>query len=213
MKTRFLAAALAAAAMVTAGCKDSTGDDGDDVASGSIAFSHSGARSGSYAANGALRKAGPSSFEKRPFAAGVELSDFGQTLIGIVGYVPVTSSTGNEVVFLLPAVAAGTTLDLSDGCVLETCPLALITFDTNPDLDEDDSEGFLFGGGTIHVTSVSSGRIQGTFSGTASTFAGDRAITVTGGTFDVPVLDESSFPSASRSAPTARLQRLRQRKN
>jgi hypothetical protein len=211
MKRGFLAAALAAAAVAMGGCKDSTGSD--EIASGSLAFSYTGARSGTYSVSGALEKESASSFAKKSFAAGVKLSDGAQSFVGVVGYLPVTASTGHEVIFLFPASAAGATLTLVDECATTACPIGIVAFDTDPDLEEDDSDPFFFTTGTIHVNSVSGSRISGTFSGMAEDFDGTRTITVTGGTFDIPLLDESTFPSASRSAPTTTFQRMRQRKN
>jgi len=213
MKTGFLAAALTAATVAMAGCKDSTGND-NEIASGSLAFSYSGVRSGTFAANGALEKQSASSFVKKSFATGVKLSDGAQNFVGVVAYLPVTATTGTEALFLFPSAAAGTTLNLTDNCPGTACPIGIVAFDTDPDLPEDGSDPFFFTTGTIHITAVSSSRISGTFSGTALDFEGTRAIEVTGGTFDVPLLAESDFPSGNRSAPTTPFQQLlRQRKN
>jgi hypothetical protein len=207
MKRGTLAAALAAATLATAACNDSTGPQAN--ASGSLALTYAGARSGTISVNGALQKASASSFVKQPFAAGVRLTDGAQNFVGIVAYLPVTSTTGHEVLLLFPSSAAGTTLDLTENCTAGTCPIGVVAFDSNPDLAQDDSDPFYFTTGTLRVNTISSTRITGTFSGTAEDFGGTRAITVTGGAFDVPLVEESQFPSASRSAPTPAFQRLR----
>jgi len=207
MKRGYLAAALAAATLATAACKDSTGPKG--IASGSLTLHYAGARSGTIAVSGALEKASASSFVKQEFAAGVKLTDGAQNFVGIVAYLPVTSTTGHEVLLLFPSAAAGTTLDLTQNCTTSTCPLGVVAFDTNPDLAQDDSEPFYFTTGALHLNTVSGTRITGTFSGTAEDLGGTRSITITGGTFDVPLVEESQFPSASRSAPTPAFQRLR----
>ncbi|HVG46414.1 MAG TPA: hypothetical protein VM890_16840 [Longimicrobium sp.] len=213
MKTGFLAAALAAATVAMAGCKDSTGNNNNEIASGSLAFGYTGARSGTYSASGSLEKQTATDFVKKSFATGVKLSDGAQNFVGVVAYLPVAASTGHEVIFLFPSSAAGATLNLTDTCPNASCPIGIVAFDTDPNLEEDDSDPFFFTTGTIHISSTSGGRVSGTFSGTALDFEGTRSITVTGGTFDVPLLDESDFPSANRSAPTTAFQRLRERKN
>jgi hypothetical protein len=111
----------------------------------------------------------------------------------------VTASTGHLVLMVLPPVTGPTTLDLSSSCDTADCPLAAVVFDTDPDDSEDESDFYVFGGGTLTVTSVSGGRMRGTFSGTASEFAGGLGVTITGGTFDVPLVSES-FLGASRAA-------------
>ena len=211
MKRGYLAVALAAATLAATGCGDSTGPKA--TGSGSLSLSYTGARSGTFSASGALEKAGASSFVKQEFAAGVKLTDAAQNYVGVVAYVPVTSTTGHEVVLLFPSAAAGTTLDLTDTCVGTACPLGVVAFDTNPDLADDNADPFFFSTGTLHISTISGSRITGTFSGTAEDFDGTRTITVTNGSFDVPLLEESQFPSASRSAPTTAFQRLRERKN
>jgi hypothetical protein len=210
MKRGYLAVALAAATLAATGCKDSTGPKA--AGSGSLSLSYTGARSGTFSASGALQKADASSFVKQEFAAGVKLTDGAQNYVGIVAYVPVTSTTGHEVLFLFPSATAGTTLDLTDTCVQNVCPLGVVAFDTNPDVETDNSDPFFFTTGSLHISTISSGRITGTFSGTAEDFDGTRTITVTNGSFDVPLLEESQFPSASRSAPTPAFGRLRERK-
>jgi hypothetical protein len=198
MKTRLLTA-LAAATLALAGCKDSTGSK--DIASGSLAFSYTGARSGTYSASGAIHPTA-SGFTKQPFASGVKLTNGGQNFVGIISYVPVTASTGHEVIIIFPSTAAGQNVPLSDNCVTSDCPLAIVAFETDPDLQEDNSDPFFFTAGTLHVTSVSSTRITGTFSGVAEDFDGTRTITITGGSFDVPLVDQSLIPAASRAVPT-----------
>jgi hypothetical protein len=207
MKTGLLAA-LAAATVVLAGCKDSTGSGGD-IASGSLAFGYAGARSGAFSTSGGVRAQNGGGFTKEQFATGVRFTDPGGTSMGIIGYLPVTASTGHEVVFAFPGVTAGQSLVLTDNCTSGACALGVVVFDTDPDLEEDDSDPFFFTSGTLQVTSVSGSRITGTFSGTAEDIEGTRTITVSAGTFDVPLVDQSRFPAPDRSAPRPEFQRLR----
>ncbi|HKP77083.1 MAG TPA: hypothetical protein VJT67_16245 [Longimicrobiaceae bacterium] len=198
MKRRMMTLALLAAAATLAGCKDSTGD-GDGVGSGSVSFTYTGARSGTYSASGEFEKLGSGSFVKKSFATGVNLNDANGNVIGILGYVPVTATTGHQAVLVLPPVTGGETLEIDPTCEGTTfCPLGLISFNLNPDEQFDDSEGFLFTGGTVHVTSVANGRLKGTFSGTAVDVTGTQTLTVTNGSFDVPLLPESQFLAERR---------------
>ena len=187
--TQLLKTALAGAAALLAACNDSTGGSGTTTA-GSLGFSYSGARAGSYSVSGVYRPRG-NSFDKVPFAVGARSQQPGQTVLAVLSYQPVTSTTGHMVLLGLPGATTIGSYDLADESCGTTgstdCPLALLVFDTNPDLEEDDSEVFTFVSGTLNVTSVSNGRVAGSFSGTAESFFGDAVITVTNGTFDIPV--------------------------
>ncbi|MFL5538464.1 MAG: hypothetical protein ACJ8J0_05700 [Longimicrobiaceae bacterium] len=198
MKTGYLAAALAAAAITLSACGDSTGSD---AASGSLAFSYTGARSGSYSATGSFRRTSDSTFARQPFAVGAKGTENGVSFVSLLAYQPVSATTGDLALFLLPNVTGPTTLDLSPGCAAAECPLAAIIFDTDPQASEDESDVYTFESGTLAVTSVSGGRMRGTFSGTATQFFGGESVTVTGGTFDVPLVSQG-FLGASRAVAT-----------
>lgn len=186
---------LAGAVALLAACGDSTGGSGSS-ASGSLSFSYTGDRTGSYSASGTFKQ-NSTSFVKQPFAVGVRSSTVGGQGVVLVSYTPVSSATGNMLLIGIPSTAASTaSYDLADeNCNGTTtlCPFSLLLFDTNPDLEEDDSQVFTFTSGTLNVTSNSGSRLQGNFSGTAETLFGDSVITITNGTFDIPVRSESSL--------------------
>jgi hypothetical protein len=192
MKTRILGIALAAVTAL-AGCNsDSTGFQPIDP--GSLAFSFEGARTGTYSASGAFTANNGNAVQALPFAAGVKINNAvaGQ-IVGIIAWMPVGLSTGHQATFLLPPVtAAGQTFALTEDCTSVTfCPGGLVAFDlslTQPGLEPD---AFVFTSGTLTITSLASGRVAGTFSGVAADSAGIRVVTITGGTFDVPLVDES----------------------
>jgi hypothetical protein len=211
MKTGWMAAALAAMTVAAAACKDSTGIA--PPTAGSLAFSYTGALTGSYSANGLLTRHSDSTFVKQSFASGLTLTNGGQPYVGMLSYAPTTASAGDQVIFLFPSVAAGQTLTLTETCAGAGCSLGLIAFHANPDLANDGSDPFFFTTGTIHVNSFTNGRITGTFSGTAVDSVGTRTITVTGGTFDVSVRNESAYPAGNRLVPTRAYQRLLNKKN
>ncbi|HSU12882.1 hypothetical protein [Longimicrobium sp.] len=206
MKNTGIAAALLAATISLAACGDSTGSSVDP---GSLSFTYTGARSGSYSATGAIVRTSDTTFAKQPFAVGAKGTLQGQTFVSILSYRPVTSSTGDMVLFDLANVTGPTVLSLDAGCVADDCPFAGIAFDTDPDASEDESDFYLFDSGTLSVTAVSGGRIRGTFSGTATEFFGDATITVTNGAFDVPLVSPSRVPSASRASVATRLRAAR----
>lgn len=184
-----------AAAALAACSTDSTGFE--EIESGSLAFNYTGARSGSYSATGSFTAStGRNAFQALPFAAGVKINDpvAGQ-LVGIIAFLPFTASTGHQASFLLPPVTAGQTLDLATSCTTFTfCPLGLLAFDLNLAVAAQDPDTFVFTSGTLTIASVSGGRMAGTFSGVAEDSAGVRTITVTDGTFDVPLVDQSRLP-------------------
>lgn len=197
--TPLLKTALAGAVALLAACKDSTGND---VGPGSLSFTYAGDRAGTYTASGQYRPTS-SSFQKQPFAVGVRAQQSGQNVLALLSYQPTTAATGNMVLFGLPNVTGTGSYPLADNsCNTDTCPLALLLFDTNPDLEEDNSQVFTFTSGTLNVTSSTGGRMTGSFSGTAETFFGDSVITVTGGTFDIPVRSGSFITNRALSKRT-----------
>jgi len=189
---QIIKAALAGAVALLAACGDSTGSSNTATGSGSLSYTYTGARSGSYSANGEFQQ-NTTSFVKQPFAVGVRSQQAGLSAISIVSYLPVTSTTGHMVLIGIPELSGTGNIDLSGTSCSSLCPLALLLFDTNPDLEEDDSQLFGFTGGRVSVTSNSGGHLRGTFSGTAENFAGDSVITITNGAFDVPIRNESSL--------------------
>ncbi|HET7464941.1 MAG TPA: hypothetical protein VFJ82_27100 [Longimicrobium sp.] len=207
MKTRqIMKAALAGAVALLAACGDSTGSN-TATGAGSLSFTYSGARAGSYSASGEFQQ-NTTSFVKQPFAVGVRSQQGGVSAISIVSYLPVTSTTGHLVLLGIPEPAGTGSVDLSGNTCTDLCPIALIAYDTNPDLDEDASQLFGFVTGVVNITSKSNGHLRGTFSGTAENFAGDSVITITNGQFDVPIRSESSL-SLDRAVarPTRMLER------
>jgi hypothetical protein len=192
--TKLLNTALAGAVALLAACSDTTGGSGPGP--GSLSFNYGGDRVGSYSASGTYRPRG-SSFDKVPFAVGVRSSG---SDLAVLSYQPVTSTTGNMVLLAVPGVTGNGSYSLaSDNCGSNDCPLALLVFDTNPDLEEDDSQVFAFSSGTLTVTSISGGRMTGTFSGTAETLFADSVITITNGSFDLPVRSGGTLATRAKA--------------
>jgi hypothetical protein len=203
--TQILKITLAGALALLAACNDTTGNGGTDT--GSLSFTYSGARAGTYSASGRFQ-ARSTSFAKQPFAIGARSSEAGVSEVAVLSYLPVTTSTGHMLLLGLPGNSGTGSYSFDDsGCSGEDldCAFALLLFDTNPDLEEDDSQVFAFTTGTVNVTSNTSGHLRGTFSGTAETFFGDSVITVTNGSFDVPVLSGSALGLDRAAARSTRL--------
>jgi len=209
MKKNRIAAALAAASLALAACGDGTGSS---VEPGSLSFTYTGARSGSYSATGIIRRTSDTTFAKQPFAVGAKGSLQGTSFVSVLSYRPVTAETGDMVLFDLANVTGPTTLSLSSSCDADDCPFAAIVFDTDPNASEDESDFYVFESGTLNVTSVSGNHLRGTFSGTATEFFGDATITVTNGTFDVPLVSPSRVPLASRAPAIQQLRAARLRR-
>jgi hypothetical protein len=204
MKTTGIAAALlAAATLALAACGDGTGSG---VEPGSLSFTYTGARSGSYSATGTIRRTSDTTFARQPFAVAAKASFQGASFVSLLSYQPVTDQTGHLVLFDLAGVTGPATFSLAP-CDTPDCPFAAIAFDTDPNAGEDDSDLYVFDSGTLAVTSVSGGHLRGTFNGTATLLLGDATITVANGTFDVPLVSPSQLPSASRAS--AGIQQLR----
>jgi hypothetical protein len=200
MKNR-ISAALAAASLALAACGDGTGSS---VEPGSLSFTYTGARSGLYSATGTIRRTSDTTFAKQPFAVGAKGTIQGTSFVSVLSYRPVTTETGDMVLFDLANVTGPTTLSLSSACDADDCPFAAIVFDTDPNASEDESDFYVFDSGTLNITSVSGNHLRGTFSGTATEFFGDAIITVTNGTFDVPLVSPSQVPLASRATVASR---------
>ncbi|HET7229508.1 MAG TPA: hypothetical protein VFJ16_05865 [Longimicrobium sp.] len=200
---KLLKTAMAGAVALLAACGDSTGSSGSGT--GSLSFSYSGVRSGSYSATGEF-KGGNSNFDGKPFAVGIRAIQPTGSVLALISYQPVTSSKGNVVVFALPNISGTGSIDLTCASAdFTTCAFASVIFDTDVTVEEEDGQTFLFTSGTVNVTTNSGGHLRGTFSGTAENFEGDSVITITNGTFDVPVRKDSDLSLDRSVARTTRL--------
>lgn len=197
-----LKAALTGAITLLAACNDSTGSASADR--GSLAFSYSGSMNGSYSTAGKFQRTGGASFAKQPFAVALRSTQGGQAAVQLLAYEPTSSTKGHLMLVAFPGVTGTGTFTFDDESCNEddSCPFAIVAFDTNPDVEMDDSQAFIFSAGTLTVTSAADGHLRGTFSGTAESLGGDEVLTISGGTFDVPVVDQGS-PVQVRAAQPA----------
>ncbi len=202
----FLALGLAA-------CSDETtgpDDEGLGIHEGEIRFTYSGAKSGTFSAKGAFEvdEDGDPKLQSFAFATEVEGDEFESELesvafLGINLHLPKLD------------VVAGALGDLRkgtfspDSCAQEGVhpDCAALTFsidiDVNDFLDEEaELSAYLLTSGTVEVTSIAGGRIRGSFTGTAKLLAPEDSgdifvpnsdLTVSSGSFDLPLLKESDF--------------------
>ena len=206
MKT-FRLIALAAALGSMAACKDSTGSDNNGN-NGSLSFNYSGARSGSYQASGQYQSSG-TSFAKQSFAVGTNTVLFGTPVALIASYQPTTSSRGDEVILVLEGNAHTGTYSRDFDCDAN-CAIGFVSYGIDPALDDDtSSDDFSFADGTVTVTSVSNGRMRGTFSGHMEDDETSlRTVNVVSGSFDVPMVSSGSLGFNKMSAVRLHLNRL-----
>lgn len=178
----------AAAALSLAACGgDSTGSD---KASGSLSFSYSGARSGSYSASGKYEELNGNSFTKREFAVATTDNSSGTPAIAMLSYNPVSSTRGDLTLFAFTRPnSAGTIAVDDDNCVSDDCPLGLFAFNVNPDVSSTTGETYYYlTKGTISVTAISSSNVSGTFQGKAVDLDSGDTLRVTNGSFNVPIV-------------------------
>ena len=171
--SRILIGALLA---VTAGCGDGTGPGG---VSGSVSFSHSGASTGTFSASGSVLVADP---QAATWAAGTR--DDASQSIDVEGYVAHPSSTHDYVHLHFPQLTPGT-VTIANGAAVD------IAFG-QPQAGTATWYCFLTSGSVV-VTSLSSARVRGSFSGSGiclpAASGSPVAFTVTNGSFDVPLVD------------------------
>lgn len=173
MKSR---AFLAALLTVMAACSDSTGLGG---LNGSLSFSHSGATIGTFSASGSVLAADPMTVD---WAAGAR--DDQTQSIAISAHIPRANDTFDDVVIDFPQLTTGTIAIANNGA-----HVAVVFGDSQSGTP---TWSCNLTSGSVVVTSVSSSRARGSFSGTGTCFGGSgapAAFTVTNGSFDVPLVD------------------------
>lgn len=192
----FLPAALVAA-VIACGGDDSTspgnqpgdGSDGpgnppSSVVSGSLRFSYTGDRSGSFTAEGKMPTSGAA--PTGSYAAAHRDTDLAQ--MGVVAVQTTSGPRMNQALLLFEGTGTGS-YGLGSGCT-DQCAVMYIYFDIAQGTGmTTDTRIFFAKSGTVNVTEASSKTLKGTFTGTAESFpAGDETIEIKNGTFTAPVL-------------------------
>lgn len=190
-----LAAAVLAAALL-AGCGDTGAGRAKGVAAappgrGSVSFSYGGDRSGSYTASGAL----PLDEARRP-QHGTWAAALPQDArnLGITVSRAATEPLADIFLIGLHDVTSPGTYPLDDGCSLDTrssCAQGLFAFGFDfADASQQPSPSYRLVSGSVTVTRFDARRVQGTFtvSGVRTDVSAGDSISLTGGSFDVPVV-------------------------
>lgn len=172
----FVAGVLA----VATACSDISGPG---ALSGNLSFSHSGATSGTFSASGSVLAADPQAVD---WAAGVR-DDQSQS-IAIAAHIPRANNTSDEVAIEFPQLTTGTVNIANNG--------AHVAMAFGQPQSGTPTWSCALTSGSVVLTSLSSTRASGSFSGTGTctgSTGGPTAFTVTEGSFDVPLVDAGSF--------------------
>ncbi|CAA9339693.1 MAG: hypothetical protein AVDCRST_MAG89-2557 [uncultured Gemmatimonadetes bacterium] len=190
----------AAIVLALAACGDSTGNE--DSNRGSIAFSYSGAESGSFDADGEFRRGVTTS---TTFSAAV-IDEDGITLIGNEA----RTNNRSDLFLMVVPERRGTTTCTADDFDCEMLALFLLNASDTDQL----SDGF-FGGtdGSVNVTGLTENRVRGTFSlnleDIESTAGTPAIVRLRSGTFDVPIVTQGELGGSLNRAPAAQAELLR----
>jgi hypothetical protein len=165
--------------MAAASCSESTGLG---ALSGDLSFSHSGATSGTFDASGSVLVPDPNA---ATWAAAAR-DDAAQS-IAIAAHIARPSNTSDEIAIDFPQLTPGT-VTVANG--------AGVTITFGRPQTGAAAWSCALASGSVVVTSLSSTRIRGTFSGSGgcvSATGSPAAFTVTNGSFDAPLVDVSAF--------------------
>jgi hypothetical protein len=174
---------LAAALALVASCGDS-GTENNNL-SGSVNFTYSGAISGSFAASGALPVI--TSLETQQWAVGARDEANGEIIVEALK--PRTSTSHDVAVLFIPRLTVGSS---SVDCPQTTCAGGFFDFDVNNSTGDSQQTCFL-ATGTLTISTITSSRVTGTFSGTGSCVDASQniaAFSVNSGTFDVALVQD-----------------------
>jgi hypothetical protein len=192
-----LAAVTTALVLGLSACKDSTGSKDNDPTntSGSVSFQYSGFSAGSFFASGVA----PTTASDHPaFAAAQRDTLQGQAYIALLGFTQRSTGRTDLIELDMAEPTAGATLSLADTCGSSTsiagCAAGFVglNYDFTTSNPLPDELSYSVDAGSIHVTSLSSTRIAGTFTAHALDDSG-HAITISAGTFDVPFVHNNVF--------------------
>lgn len=115
--------------------------------------------------------------------------------LAVVAFSP-RGGQGDLLVLTLPRVSGPTSVQIDDHCAAVNCTRGLILLGVSPHAPHDGVRGACeFSTGTVQITSVSGGRVRGTFAATGWCTVDLRtspvySITVPEGEFDVPISEE-----------------------
>jgi len=157
------------------------GDNGPSSLSGSLAFGYSGGVTGNFSASGAIPLTG---LETATWAAGER--DAANQVLDVVASAPRNSTSHDLVGVSIARLTVGSSTITT--CNSNVCTGMTLIVSASNTTSGYDTACYLTTG-TVTISSISSTRATGTFSGTGECQAlsggGPSSFTVTGGTFDV----------------------------
>lgn len=182
-----LASVLIASALAGCGSDSTTGPQGA-LPAGTLSFNHEGAVSGSFSVTGALTGTMHQSLSSGGFAVGAR--DAAVPAMGIYAFRLTEAGRLDQVSIVMEGAEPGT-YAITDGadCVSQ-CAGVIMSFGQDAEAGEQ-GRHFALTSGTVVVTRVSDGKLEGTFSGTGIEYFGtgdDTGITIANGTFSVPAM-------------------------
>ncbi|HEU0015496.1 MAG TPA: hypothetical protein VFQ45_17570 [Longimicrobium sp.] len=193
---------IIAAVLMIAGCDGSPSvPDFDPV--GSVSFTYTGARSGSYEAQGAMIPQGGTAPQPVTGATAYREGD----VLSILAFRATTATVGDGFVLVLGGVTQRSSVQLDPlSCSeqsLSTCRAGVFApnidaaaLSENPDLATLAANAYVLAIGSVNVTTFNAVRVKGTFSGTAIPLGGTgfpstqqvaNLVTISNGRFDVPL--------------------------
>jgi hypothetical protein len=194
MQLRFNAftVAVVAGTLALAACgeRNPVGPDPDPSSAATLSFTHAGERAGSFAVQGAvpLSATGQASFGT--WASALRVTGYPLNVVGVrAGTAPMT----DVFTLVLQNITQPGTYPLDPGCNQHTttpCVLGLFAFGVNwTNNTQAPSAEYRLATGSVTVTALTASQVRGTFQGSGVTFpAGTPALTITTGSFDVPIV-------------------------
>ena len=183
---------LVAAFLVTAaGCGDDDSTGPGNVPAGELSFDYSGAISGDFEAKGAWRPSGGGAF-----AVGVVDKD--KNYMGVSAFVPTSATTGNLVILLVEGATTPGTYRVEEDCITDCVSMLFYFGVSTTQAVLPNTRVFVGLEGQIVATQVGK-EFSGSFAAEALEFLGEEEgeLTVSGGSFKVPVADATITPPGS----------------
>jgi hypothetical protein len=202
---------LALAAIAVAGCGDDPVSPGADSV---LSFSYTGAGAAaatSFSAAGQIPANVQTSFGSTSWAAGAAAPTVNYATVA--ASIPRTATTYNFIAIGVTRKTVGTSpVDATcDDPEATNCTGVFVFFDFNPDGD-DMAFGCYLTAGSVTITSITSEKIAGTFSGTGTCLSDaftESEFAITNGAFDVDVTAQIFEGARARAAHMGLLRRAR----
>jgi hypothetical protein len=179
--------AVVASFGLLASCSDDKVGPGG-VVTGSFSFNFGGGISGTYSASGTFPTNASQQSTSNWSAGQIETSE---NQVWVAAAVPASSTTHNYALLITDRTTVGTSTIVSS-CSASNCADFIFLFGaSNSSTAIDPAQTCFLTSGTINITSISSTRVTGTFSGAGNCVSSSNvttSFTVTSGTFDVPLV-------------------------